>query len=124
MLKMETDDYADAQPISNSQQPDLLKMCRSRKSSVSGSPRTAKRRRTLNNTCSADEGDSHDISDEPGNQLVSCYSKLFFLIFQLQLMMSMNPKYNHPPPLNLHQHVVFHQTMIQILIQRFNNKMI
>ncbi len=30
MLKMETDDYADAQPISNAQQPDLLKMCRSR----------------------------------------------------------------------------------------------
>lgn len=30
MLKMETDDYADAQPISNNQQPDLLKMCRSR----------------------------------------------------------------------------------------------
>jgi hypothetical protein len=30
MLKMETDDYVDTQPISNSQQPDLLKMCRSR----------------------------------------------------------------------------------------------
>ena len=30
MLKMETDDYADAQPISTNQQPDLLKMCRSR----------------------------------------------------------------------------------------------
>lgn len=30
MLKMETDDYADAQPISNAQQPDLLKMCRNR----------------------------------------------------------------------------------------------
>jgi hypothetical protein len=30
MLKMETDDYADVQPISNAQQPDLLKMCRSR----------------------------------------------------------------------------------------------
>jgi hypothetical protein len=30
MLKMETDDYVDAQPMSNAQQPDLLKMCRSR----------------------------------------------------------------------------------------------
>ncbi len=30
MLKMETDDYVDPQPISNAQQPDLLKMCRSR----------------------------------------------------------------------------------------------
>jgi hypothetical protein len=30
MLKMETDDYVDTQPMSNAQQPDLLKMCRSR----------------------------------------------------------------------------------------------
>lgn len=36
-----------------------------RKPSQSGSPRTAKRRRTLNNTCSADEGDSHDLNDGP-----------------------------------------------------------
>ncbi|CAF4699988.1 unnamed protein product [Rotaria sp. Silwood1] len=65
MLKMETDDYSEAQPIATAQQPDLLKMCRNRKPSLSGSPRTAKRRRTLNNTCSADESDSHDVSDGP-----------------------------------------------------------
>ncbi|CAF3995884.1 unnamed protein product, partial [Rotaria sp. Silwood1] len=62
---METDDYSEAQPIATAQQPDLLKMCRNRKPSLSGSPRTAKRRRTLNNTCSADESDSHDVSDGP-----------------------------------------------------------
>ena len=39
----------------------------SRKPSLSGSPRTAKRRRTLNNTCSADEGDDQDLHDESGN---------------------------------------------------------
>ncbi|CAF1212122.1 unnamed protein product [Rotaria sordida] len=65
MLKMETDDYNETQPISTAQQPDLLKMCRNRKPSLSGSPRTAKRRRTLNNTCSADESDSHDVNDGP-----------------------------------------------------------
>lgn len=91
MLKMETDDYAEPQPMSGTQQPDLLKMCRSRyeknninhgnlslliiicqslffrKPSLSGSPRTAKRRRTLNNTCSADESDDHDVNEGPGN---------------------------------------------------------
>ncbi|CAF1974160.1 unnamed protein product [Rotaria magnacalcarata] len=63
MLKMETDDYADPQPVSGTQQPDLLKMCRNRKPSLSGSSRTAKRRRTVNNTCSADESDSHDVNE-------------------------------------------------------------
>lgn len=38
-----------------------------RKPSLSGSPRTAKRRRTLNNTCSTDEGDDQDLHDESGN---------------------------------------------------------
>jgi hypothetical protein len=44
-----------------------------RKPSLSGSPRTAKRRRTLNNTCSADEGDDHDLSDGPGNSTYDVY---------------------------------------------------
>lgn len=65
MLKMETDEYNDVQPASTGQQPDLLKMCRTRKPSLSTSPRTAKRRRTLNNNCSADEADANDLNDGP-----------------------------------------------------------
>ena len=37
-----------------------------RKPSSSDSPRIAKRRRTLNNTCSTDEGDGPDINDDTG----------------------------------------------------------
>src|SRR5579862_3469005 len=64
MLKMETDDYTDTHPISSSQQqqqqPDLLTMCRNRRPSLTNSPRTAKRRRTIGNTSSTDDGDNHD----------------------------------------------------------------
>ena len=92
MLKMETDDYIETQAISNPQPPDLLKMCRNRyetnnstprilfvrlcrKPSLSDSPRTTKRRRTLNNTCSASEGESHELT--AGTSTILLSSKLY-----------------------------------------------